>query len=121
LSTSVAGITSWAWDFGDGHNKHLQASPFTHIYNQAGSYAVKLTVTDAGGCTDSHSLPVNLLVTDSHIGFRADTFYCPAHFCNLQTHHPDRVLLICGILVMGPLLRYKIRSMLIQWGITIIL
>ena len=60
LSTPAGGITTWAWDFGDGTQQTFTASPFTHIYTQTGSYPVKLTVTDAGGCKDTRSLPVNL-------------------------------------------------------------
>lgn len=42
-----------------------------------GVFDVKLTVTDAAGCTDSYQLPMSLLVTNPIAGFRADTFYCP--------------------------------------------
>lgn len=48
--TSVAGtyaITSWSWDFGDGGNstdRHPQ-----HVYNSAGNFDVRLTVTTAAG------------------------------------------------------------------------
>ncbi|HKB45617.1 MAG TPA: PKD domain-containing protein, partial [Chitinophagaceae bacterium] len=79
LSTPAGTITNWVWDFGDGIQKTFTAPPFTHLYNQPGSYTVKLTVTDAGGCTDTYSnSPANLLVTDSHVGFKADTIYCPS-------------------------------------------
>jgi gliding motility-associated-like protein len=49
--TNVA-LTSWRWDFGDGNfiinNTNAQVS---HRYANPGSYIVRLTVTDATGCT----------------------------------------------------------------------
>ncbi|MBQ4860363.1 PKD domain-containing protein [Pseudoalteromonas sp. MMG013] len=42
-------IISYAWDFGDG-NSSVQANP-SHIYNNVGSYPVKLTVTDNSGAS----------------------------------------------------------------------
>jgi len=41
------GATGWLWDFGDGSNS-TEENP-THTYNAAGTYSVKLIVTDAVG------------------------------------------------------------------------
>ncbi|MFT4297058.1 MAG: PKD domain-containing protein [Micropruina sp.] len=43
-------VASYAWDFGDGGTS-TQASP-SHTYASAGTWTVKLTVTDNGGETD---------------------------------------------------------------------
>ena len=43
-SSSVHGIVSWSWDFGDGSTSSEQ-NP-THVYRQQGTYTVKLTVTE---------------------------------------------------------------------------
>ncbi|MGY3213367.1 PKD domain-containing protein [Mucilaginibacter sp. HD30] len=40
----------WLWDFGDGSPFSTVQNP-THIYAAAGDYKVKLTVTDANGCS----------------------------------------------------------------------
>ncbi len=48
-ATSVDGIASWLWEFGDGTTSTLQ-NP-THTYNSTGTYDIKLTVTTSGGCT----------------------------------------------------------------------
>ncbi|TAJ45896.1 hypothetical protein CUJ86_03600 [Methanofollis fontis] len=48
LST-VKGITTWAWDFGDAKTSDNQ-NP-THTYTDIGTYTVSLTVTDAMGVT----------------------------------------------------------------------
>ena len=46
---STGSPTSWAWDFeSDGHVDSTARNP-THAYNAAGTYSVKLTVTNAGG------------------------------------------------------------------------
>ncbi|HEY4689167.1 MAG TPA: PKD domain-containing protein [Anaerolineae bacterium] len=43
LSTPLGGIDAWLWDFGDGITSTLQ-NP-AHVYSQAGTYPVTLTVT----------------------------------------------------------------------------
>lgn len=79
LSTSATStIVRWEWDFGDGSQQVFTAPPFTHTYANAGRYDVSLKVTDAAGCTDQFASPAELLVTNPLVGFRADTFYCPA-------------------------------------------
>ncbi|MEL7529678.1 MAG: PKD domain-containing protein [Bacteroidota bacterium] len=51
-NTSVASTNlSYIWDFGDG-GISTQQFPF-HSFNTAGSYSVKLLITDAAGCQDS--------------------------------------------------------------------
>lgn len=41
-------ITSWEWDFGDGHTSSLQNPQ--HTFAQAGTYPVRLTVRTRDGC-----------------------------------------------------------------------
>ncbi len=49
LSTSADGtISGWLWDFGDGDVSTSQNPD--HIYSQAGSYPVTLTVVSSNGC-----------------------------------------------------------------------
>ena len=61
LSTDVGGtIVSWAWTFGDGGVSTLQ-NP-THLYENAGTYTVTLTVTDDDGLTDDVSHDILLAV-----------------------------------------------------------
>lgn len=51
-------ITWWSWDFGDGDNSHDQ-SP-SHMYWNAGTYIVKLTVTDdCGNATAEHTIIIS--------------------------------------------------------------
>lgn len=45
--TSTGGPTAWSWDFGDGTASTAQ-SP-SHAYAQAGTYTVRLTVSNTGG------------------------------------------------------------------------
>jgi len=46
-------IVSWLWEFGDDTNSTVQ-NP-SHSYASAGTYTVKLTVTDDGGVADDES------------------------------------------------------------------
>ena len=67
LSTyKVAGIAGWQWNFGDQmsgqFNSSMQASP-PHIYNNAGSYSVALTITDSNGCVSTNQV-LNYIVVD---------------------------------------------------------
>ncbi|WP_152267428.1 PKD domain-containing protein [Agriterribacter humi] len=48
FQNNTAGAVSWLWDFGDGDTSTDQ-NP-THIYTNAASYDVTLTVTTASGC-----------------------------------------------------------------------
>lgn len=54
----VAGspIVQWNWDFGDGTTSS-QHFPL-HAYADSGIYNVHLTITNAGGCTDSITIPI---------------------------------------------------------------
>src|SRR5690606_29398094 len=53
LSRSPAGITGWAWDFGDGTTS---TEPYPrHTFPGPGTYEVTLTVTDAAGGTATTS------------------------------------------------------------------
>src|SRR4029077_16865141 len=44
-------ITSYFWDFGDGHTLNTTSSNVSNIYNFPGTYSVNLTVTNSFGCT----------------------------------------------------------------------
>jgi len=50
-------IVAWEWDFGDGV-KSTQRHP-SHTYNKAGSYDVKLTVTDNDGAKSTVLQTIN--------------------------------------------------------------
>lgn len=63
-STSAEGaITSWAWDFGAGGAVVTKTdnSNVTNTYAAAGTYHVTLTVTTAGGCTNTYTHDVVVL------------------------------------------------------------
>ncbi|MEO6254779.1 MAG: gliding motility-associated C-terminal domain-containing protein, partial [Ferruginibacter sp.] len=52
-------IATWQWYFGDGGQANTQNT--SHAYAAAGTYTVKLIVTDINGCKDSTSKDVNAL------------------------------------------------------------
>lgn len=82
-------VVSWTWDYGDGNVTSYNATPFTHIYNNGGSYSVKLSVTDLLGCTDSITRFDYVARTEGMADFiSADTFGCiksPVFFNNIST------------------------------------
>jgi gliding motility-associated-like protein len=61
--TNTIPIASWQWFFGDGGTANTQNT--LHTYTAAGTYAVKLIVTDINGCKDSitKSITVSNVVT----------------------------------------------------------
>jgi hypothetical protein len=65
-STSGHAITSWLWDFGDGHTSTAQHP--THTYAHHGVYTVCLTIHDNHGCTHTscHQINVNSHFSISH-------------------------------------------------------
>ncbi len=50
-SDSDGEIVSWSWDFGDGNTG--SGETVEHIYDEAKTYTIELTVTDNAGATDS--------------------------------------------------------------------
>lgn len=50
---NVAEPAAFIWDFGDGSPLSNEPNP-VHVYPMPGEYAVSLTATSAGGCSDTH-------------------------------------------------------------------
>jgi len=46
-------ITKWEWSYGDSKTGTYTSAPFSHLYDTAGYFDVKLTVFDSYGCKDS--------------------------------------------------------------------
>lgn len=58
-------VASYSWDFGDNTAVGTGSTP-THVYASAGTYQVKLTVTDNGGATASATKPVTVTAPVNH-------------------------------------------------------
>jgi PKD repeat protein len=60
FSADVSGgtATQWNWDFGDGAT--ASGSSVSHVYQNAGNYTVKLTVTDDRGVVVNASRPITV-------------------------------------------------------------
>lgn len=75
-ATCGSTITSWNWDFGDGNTTTAQ-NP-THAY-AAGTYTVKLTVTDNTGATSSTNKSVTIAGNPTpYVKLGRDTSICAA-------------------------------------------
>lgn len=70
FSASISGATvsGYKWSFGDGQTS-TAALP-THIYNTAGNYTAKVTITDSAGGTASASKLLTVSGTSSQTKFR---------------------------------------------------
>jgi len=74
---SSAGVTGYSWDFGDpgsgADNNSMLLAP-THIFAEAGTYDVRLTVTN--GCqTETVTLPVQV-AEPAAVNLGPDTVFC---------------------------------------------
>jgi gliding motility-associated-like protein len=84
-------ITSYFWDFGDGHTLNTTSSTVSNIYNFAGTYSVNVTVTNSFGCTGTiQKKNIVTVMPGVTAGFFADsTTLCsladPVSFTNTTT------------------------------------
>ncbi len=71
-------ITKWVWDFGDDNKVTTTGGPVQHAYLAAGSYDVKLTVSDNYGCSDSVRKKNYITITQPKAAFNiSDSIVCP--------------------------------------------
>jgi PKD repeat protein len=79
-STDNVAVTGWDWDFGDGTTPHATTASPSHTYAAAGTYNVKLTVTDGGGLTGEKTIAVTVTAGGTALtaGF---TYNCNAGSC----------------------------------------
>jgi len=90
LSTTQHDITSYSWDFGDGHTGD-GANPY-HTYDQPGTYTVCLTITDNSGCTSTtcHEVVVNAVPNSCNASFTWEqTDSLTIHFNSTSTSNHD--------------------------------
>ncbi|MGZ8537168.1 MAG: PKD domain-containing protein, partial [Flavisolibacter sp.] len=75
-STTNVGLTTWQWNFGDGNIiTRTNSSVEQHIYSNPGSYQVRLTVTDAVGCSGTFVSTIN--AKGPKAAFTASGLYVP--------------------------------------------
>ncbi|HET9981377.1 MAG TPA: PKD domain-containing protein [Ktedonobacterales bacterium] len=59
-SNSTGYQLSYSWDFGEGYGSSSGSVTDYYCYSNAGTYTIKLTVSDAGGQTDSQTQQVTV-------------------------------------------------------------
>jgi PKD repeat protein len=75
-------VISWFWDFGDGIGTDTVQNP-TYTYATAGTYNVKLRITNLSFCQDSIIIPVTSRPVPV-ASFIYTNFFCPAGQVNFQ-------------------------------------
>jgi PKD repeat protein len=89
-STSQYDITSYQWNFGDGHNGDGD-DPY-HTYEEPGVYLVCLIITDANGCVSDvcHEVHVEEQESDCHAAFTWEIIdELTVHFFSQSTSEHD--------------------------------
>ena len=93
-------IVSYEWDFGDGNITSTTEEKINHSYSEAGSYMVKLTVTDDDGVTSSTTKRITV------------SYYVPPEEVIKITPSSEKgapgfeaIFVIAGLLVMAYLLK----------------
>ena len=77
-TTGTGGIDAWTWDFGDGSPFSSEQNPM-HVYDSAGTFIPKLTVSNKAGCITSASGQKIVTNEGVTVDFSADkTFSCAA-------------------------------------------
>ena len=66
---------SWSWDFGDGSPVDTTQNP-VHVYTNAGTFSIQLTVADSNGCTDSITFSSLISTTRPSPIYTFDTPIC---------------------------------------------
>lgn len=87
-STGV-GTRTYLWDFGDGTTS-TQTSP-AHVYQQGGTYPVRLIVYNNSGCSDTITKPDAVVLGTVDAAFTAPDTVCAgstASFTNTSTPNP---------------------------------
>ncbi len=73
-SSATGPITNWVWDFADGTATVSGISNPSHVFINAGSYAVSLTVTTANGCSKTYVATPPVVVNQRPVAdFTANT------------------------------------------------
>ena len=77
----TSAITSWSWNFGDAAsgsaNVSAEQNP-SHVYNNAGTYAVTLTVTTSVGSDDTQATVIVTVLTPCN-GCTTETIMLPGN------------------------------------------
>ena len=73
-----ANVTTWFWDFGDGHTANTQAP--SHTYTTNGQYTACLTITTNTGCSSTfcRQVPISCITTPCDVSFDVVSANCPA-------------------------------------------
>jgi len=75
-------VVGWFWDFGDGTGTSDVQNP-SYVYTVAGTYMVKLVVTNLSGCKDSVTMSV-ISRPKPTAAFTYVSFFCPPGLVNFQ-------------------------------------
>ena len=87
-STSTGYILNWFWNFGDGNTASINFPSVpntTHVYANAGSYSVSLTITTSDSCFNSETQIVTIQTAPmANFSFTPNCSVSPIQFTDLS-------------------------------------
>ncbi len=99
-SSDDNGITTYAWDFGDGNSATGQS--VSHVYGADGSYTVSLTVTDTAAQTDATTQLIEVAAGNGG-GNDGVVYEGSLSGSNASNYHPPAGFEFAGGLIEGHL------------------
>lgn len=85
ISSSTDPVVSWLWNFADpssGSNTSTLQNSY-HVFQNAGEYNVRLTITTLHGCLNSLAIPITIHASP-HVDAGSDQIMCPLDSVQLQ-------------------------------------
>ena len=95
-TSTLGGIASWNWDFGDGTTSSAQNPE--HAYDSSAFYNVILTITDASGCEAVETVPVVISSHEIEASI-SDDILCVGSQANLNVSITNGIDLPCDYLI----------------------
>lgn len=90
VDNSKGNVINYTWAFGDGSS--ATGAQTTHIFNQAGTYQVKLISADNMGCKDSTTKSILVLPAPQFEFSIADSLLCQGQAAQITSHFSEGYL-----------------------------
>ena len=89
-STSSGAVTEWSWDFNGDGTADATTATFAYTYAAPGNFNASLTVRDAGGLSNTKTIPIAVAAPPANTPPTASfTVSCPGASCSFTSTSSD--------------------------------